>query len=230
MKRRTRKQWYKYHLNQAQDLACEPVYSIFAPEIENIEEAEAEAQRALREATRNESIWSGLASFFGYTTSYRGNCIIPLLEDLRTIKRARNDLFSRRESALSEARKVGEKNYFGSREERRAEAEARATRVAAKKAERRIRYLERSPAIRSAAKFFRKLLINEATTERDFVICYYCKCEIAPFQSHLEHKHPVSRGGGNQRSNLVLSCSSCNLRKGKKTHDEFIRTLQKLEK
>jgi 5-methylcytosine-specific restriction endonuclease McrA len=229
MKRRTRKQWYQYHLARAQDLACEQVFSMFAAEIKNIEEAEANAQRALREATRNESIWSGLASLFGHTTSYRRDYIIPLLEALRTICRARDDLLTRRQSALFEARKIGENTYISSRDKRRSEAAARAARVAAKKDERRIRYLERSPAIRSAARFFRKLLINEATKERDFVICYYCRCEIAPFESHLEHKRPVSRGGGNQRSNLVLSCSSCNLRKGKKTHEEFTRTFKNNE-
>ena len=230
MKRRTRKQWYQYHLSRAQDVACEPVYAKFASEIAKIKEAESEAQRSLDEAKRNESIWSGIASFFGYITLYRRNQFIPALDDIRTIERARADLFSRRESALRDARKAGELDYLESREARRAEAEARAARVAAQRAERRIRYLERSPAIRSAAKFFRKLLLREALSDRNFVVCYYCSCEIAPSDSHLEHKRPVSRGGGNHRSNLVLSCSSCNLRKGKKTHEEFIRANQNNEK
>jgi len=226
MKRRTRKQWYQYHLSRSQDAACAPVYARFADDIRKVEDAESEAWRALDRANREESFWSEIASLFGYITSYRRNHIISALDDIRTIERARLDLISRRDAELREARTAGEKAYQDSKELRRAEAEARAARVVAIKAERRVRYLERSPAIRSAAKFFRKLLLREALTERDFILCYYCRCEIAPADSHLEHKRPVSRGGGNHRSNLVLSCSACNLKKGRKTHEEFIKIIQ----
>jgi len=225
MKRRTRKQWYQYHLSRSQEAACAPVYARFADEIRKVEDAESEARQAFDEANREESIWSVIASVFGYITQYRRNHIIPALDDIRTIERARLDLISRRDAELREARTAGEKTYLESRELRREEAEARAARVLAIKAERRVRYLERSPAIRSAAKFFRKLLLSEALAERDFIVCYYCQCEIAPTDSHLEHKRPVSRGGGNHRSNLVLSCSACNLKKGKKTHEEFIKII-----
>lgn len=230
MKRRTRKQWYQYHLSRSQDAACSPVYARFADDIRKIEESESEVRRALDEANRKESIWSGIASVFGYITQYRRNYIIPALDDIRIIERARLDLISRRDAELRDARTTGEKTYLESRETRRAEAEARAARVLAKKAEKRVRYLERSPAIRSAAKFFRKLLLREALAEQDFIVCYYCKCEITPADSHLEHKRPVSRGGGNHRSNLVLSCSACNLKKGKKTDEEFIKTIQNNKK
>ena len=37
----------------------------------------------------------------------------------------------------------------------------------------------------------------------------------------IEHKTPLSRGGTNDPTNLVLSCSRCNARKGKLTVEEF---------
>lgn len=55
--------------------------------------------------------------------------------------------------------------------------------------------------------------------------CYYCR---APFfngtlhyEYHIEHKTPVSRGGNNDISNIVLACPECNTRKGTLTAEEF---------
>lgn len=50
--------------------------------------------------------------------------------------------------------------------------------------------------------------------------CVYCD-GICENDWHLDHKMPLSRGGGNETDNLVISCSSCNLRKGAKTVEEF---------
>jgi hypothetical protein len=57
--------------------------------------------------------------------------------------------------------------------------------------------------------------------------CYYCgdlffngslNC-----YKHREHKTPLSRGGSNYISNIVLSCPKCNLEKGTMTHEEFLQ-------
>ena len=53
--------------------------------------------------------------------------------------------------------------------------------------------------------------------------CYYCGCSLAETGHHLEHMIPLSRGGPHRLSNLVLSCPACNLRKGTKTAEEFLR-------
>ncbi|MXX32824.1 MAG: HNH endonuclease [Chloroflexi bacterium] len=37
----------------------------------------------------------------------------------------------------------------------------------------------------------------------------------------IDHKWPLSRNGGNEFSNLQLLCTSCNLRKGIQTDEEF---------
>jgi 5-methylcytosine-specific restriction endonuclease McrA len=54
--------------------------------------------------------------------------------------------------------------------------------------------------------------------------CYYCNRRL--FKSvagkpHMDHCLPISRGGGAETTNLVLSCSSCNRAKGEMTEAEF---------
>jgi len=47
---------------------------------------------------------------------------------------------------------------------------------------------------------------------RDQHTCAWCGClTLAP---HVDHIWPISLGGGNEQSNLVTSCPSCNLSKG----------------
>ena len=62
--------------------------------------------------------------------------------------------------------------------------------------------------------------------------CYFCRkqlyapCEIGDMsklgtQCHWDHLLPLSRGGSNFPSNMALTCTMCNLKKGRKTEDEF---------
>lgn len=51
--------------------------------------------------------------------------------------------------------------------------------------------------------------------------CNYCNATLDGAY-HVDHKTPVSRGGGNETSNLQVLCPGCNLSKGSKTHLEFI--------
>lgn len=58
--------------------------------------------------------------------------------------------------------------------------------------------------------------------------CFYCKVKISsdlspqdPNREILEHPLPLSRGGVHGIENWVLSCFSCNSRKGNKTAIEF---------
>ncbi len=52
-------------------------------------------------------------------------------------------------------------------------------------------------------------------------LCYYC-CTNISNSYHVEHMIPISRGGGNEPENIVLSCAFCNLSKGSKTAQEFL--------
>lgn len=45
-------------------------------------------------------------------------------------------------------------------------------------------------------------------------VCFYCGDNIKKFQ--IDHFIPLSRGGTNWPDNIVISCRSCNLRKGAK--------------
>jgi 5-methylcytosine-specific restriction endonuclease McrA len=63
--------------------------------------------------------------------------------------------------------------------------------------------------------------------------CHYCKRSGNVSRGpdgkvwHTEHKIPRSRGGPNTASNCVLSCASCNIRKGTLTDTEFIAVLSR---
>jgi 5-methylcytosine-specific restriction endonuclease McrA len=51
-------------------------------------------------------------------------------------------------------------------------------------------------------------------------LCWYCEDFMPYIRINVEHIIPRSGGGTNQKSNLVLSCSNCNKRKGSKLLDE----------
>jgi 5-methylcytosine-specific restriction endonuclease McrA len=53
--------------------------------------------------------------------------------------------------------------------------------------------------------------------------CPYCEEKLSFEQSHVDHIHPVSKGGLSEDDNLVLVCAPCNISKGKKTLRAFCR-------
>lgn len=52
--------------------------------------------------------------------------------------------------------------------------------------------------------------------------CVYCNSTLNPKTMHKDHITPLSRGGHHTISNIQLLCQRCNLKKGVKTHEEFI--------
>ncbi len=59
--------------------------------------------------------------------------------------------------------------------------------------------------------------------------CFYCGMplvENGKFYYQEEHMLPLSRGGKHDYRNICLSCKPCNLRKGMKTSEEFIKETQ----
>lgn len=61
--------------------------------------------------------------------------------------------------------------------------------------------------------------------------CHYCGCEMkrtgnSPERFTIDHKIPISRGGGSETANLVASCLACNGAKGARTDGEFIAWLE----
>jgi 5-methylcytosine-specific restriction endonuclease McrA len=55
---------------------------------------------------------------------------------------------------------------------------------------------------------------------RDDYTCQYCGERFDPKDLTCDHIVPKSRGGINEWSNIVTSCTRCNLRKGDKLPDE----------
>jgi 5-methylcytosine-specific restriction endonuclease McrA len=55
---------------------------------------------------------------------------------------------------------------------------------------------------------------------RDNGRCRYCSKEIGFQDITLDHVHPKSKGGGSDWDNVVISCHTCNQKKGSKTLSE----------
>jgi 5-methylcytosine-specific restriction endonuclease McrA len=50
--------------------------------------------------------------------------------------------------------------------------------------------------------------------------CAYCD----RMAQHLDHVHPLSRGGEDVESNIIPACAECNLSKGAKTLAEWVES------
>ena len=53
-------------------------------------------------------------------------------------------------------------------------------------------------------------------------------CQVGLKQYHLDHIHPLSRGGPHTKENLQILCVSCNCTKRDIPPDEFMRSLGRL--
>lgn len=69
--------------------------------------------------------------------------------------------------------------------------------------------------------------LRDAIKSRDGYVCHYCK-QTGDEQRgpdgrpwHIDHLTPVSRGGTDEPSNLVVSCATCNIDKNTMTADEY---------
>lgn len=54
--------------------------------------------------------------------------------------------------------------------------------------------------------------------------CWWCGIKVNDHY-HVDHRLPISKGGSNDKSNLVISCAPCNRRKGAKMPWEFMGRL-----
>ena len=73
-----------------------------------------------------------------------------------------------------------------------------------------------------------KRLIWIITTRRTLwtrqKVCRYCHCDLDEDKATLDHIYPRSKGGGDTEANVVLTCATCNSRKGNMTVIEFRKT------
>lgn len=56
--------------------------------------------------------------------------------------------------------------------------------------------------------------VRHYVISRDGYICGLCGGEVEPDDLHLDHIQPYSKGGSNEPSNLQVTHSACNIRKG----------------
>lgn len=61
--------------------------------------------------------------------------------------------------------------------------------------------------------------LREQIEQRANHLCEYCHApqHVCGYRFHLEHIHPLSKGGSDTLSNRALACASCNLAKADKT-------------
>jgi hypothetical protein len=64
--------------------------------------------------------------------------------------------------------------------------------------------------------------VRRLVFKRDNGACRYCGASLTMKTMHVDHVHPVSRGGSSATTNLVASCRDCNLSKGAKTPEEWL--------
>ena len=57
--------------------------------------------------------------------------------------------------------------------------------------------------------------------------CFYCGKDMGNSYT-IDHKIPLCRNGLNEISNVVIACRSCNVKKGKRTTQEYFEVLRKL--
>jgi len=81
-----------------------------------------------------------------------------------------------------------------------------------------------------ALSIFRQQILEQIIAETGNV-CHYCRKQtrlnfIGPVCDHdhatLDHVVPKSKGGTNERSNLVLACNACNNAKGDRSYEDFL--------
>jgi hypothetical protein len=61
--------------------------------------------------------------------------------------------------------------------------------------------------------------------------CYWCNCKLDKAINngfHIDHYLPLSKNGTHTLDNIVISCPTCNMKKGSKDPFEFATTLNKL--
>ena len=149
----------------------------------------------------------------------------------RNCKRCHNAAETARYQADPEAARERMRRY---REEDPARARAvDNARYERNKDERIARAIEsshRRRARQQGGKFERGLTVP-ALRKRDGDRCFYCSVEMVfgvfgkserpDAMATLEHRLPISRGGGHTADNVVLACWRCNISKGAKTEAEW---------
>lgn len=58
--------------------------------------------------------------------------------------------------------------------------------------------------------------------------CAICFCKLPARGYHIDHIHPIAKGGTNEISNIQITCETCNRRKGSKNPFDYAKSLGRL--
>ena len=64
--------------------------------------------------------------------------------------------------------------------------------------------------------------------QQSYKSCYWCETSLKNVKVNIDHYIPLSKGGLHTLSNLVVSCSSCNMKKNAKDPHIFANSIGKL--
>jgi len=109
-------------------------------------------------------------------------------------------------------------------DERRAKANAYRKEWRAKNPDKEQQYYQKRRAIKVGGDLTESEILEQRKLQQGK--CHYCgSCLDNNGRGHIDHKTPLSRGGRNTKSNIVIACSNCNLNKGIKTEEEYFEYL-----
>lgn len=211
-----KKKWYQYHLNKAISFGVNELTSELQKRKSIITNKINEFNIEVLKLSQSRKWWM---YFYIWIVKDAPGYEIDILNDMISeLKCKESEIITEIKSESRIAENIAAEQFHANRENKRIYKENLVY-------ERRIIYLERAKNIRSAQRYLRIILISECINQIGQINCYYCKNIVEVENVHLDHKHPVVRGGGNKRDNLVLACAPCNLSKGRKTEVEYFKAL-----
>lgn len=65
--------------------------------------------------------------------------------------------------------------------------------------------------------------LRNQVIEQQGIVCHYCGIKTNTYTRQLDHIVAVTKGGSNIPNNLLVSCRTCNRRKGNKDYAVYLR-------
>lgn len=95
------------------------------------------------------------------------------------------------------------------------------------------RHPERARAARQAHYAKRRAVLKSGVTMAEILqwldqqapFCFYCRADCSDGKFHIDHFHPLARGGAHELDNLRIACQPCNSRKSARDPYEFMASL-----
>jgi len=212
--------WYNYNLRKYQSRESNSLVKERDEKIEQIEKIKNRYENIRQRAWDEAPFGTEFLELLGINNSYNSTRIKPLERKISEVESYKLEVWQKYQTRIYKKEDIGKQKYDDRRKELRVLEDER-------KKERKIRKVEYSKNVRGSQASMKRILIDKALTEYGYIKCHYCEKKLDENNSsevELEHKTPVSRGGTNKRSNVVLACFDCNREKGRKTEKEFLKS------